>query len=139
MAGDLDRLEDAVVVIALDGRQRADHLGVAGAEAEPPAGHVVALAHGRRLDADLLGSRHAQEARRLVAVEADVAVGEIVDDHEAEPLGQGDHVHEEIALDHRRRRVVREVEDEHLRPRVQMLGDVWRRWTGSGRAGCSRG
>src|SRR5262249_45555712 len=43
-AGDLDRLEDAVIVVALDGRQGADHLRVAGAEAQPPTGHVVALA-----------------------------------------------------------------------------------------------
>ena len=121
-AGNLNRLEDAVVVIALDRRQGAHHLGVAGTEAEPPAGHVEALAHRGRFDADLLGAGHAQEARGLVAVEADVAVGEVVDDHEAELAGQGHHVDEEVALDDRGRGVVRKIQDQHLRPWVKVLG-----------------
>ena len=67
--GDLDRLEQAVVVIALDDAQGPHHLRVAAAEADPPAGHVVALAHRGELDAHLLRPRRGQEARRLIAVE----------------------------------------------------------------------
>ena len=49
--GDLDGPEHAVIVIALDRRQGADHLGVARGKTDPPAGHVVALAHRGEFDA----------------------------------------------------------------------------------------
>ena len=64
-----------------------------------------------------------QEARRLVAVEADVAVGEVVDHDEAVLLGQVDDLLEERLLDDRGRRVVRVVEDQDLGPGVQALAD----------------
>src|SRR5581483_6115079 len=41
--GDLERLEDAVVEVALDAGERGDDLAVADREADPPARHVVAL------------------------------------------------------------------------------------------------
>ena len=65
---------------------------------------------------DVLGARDRQEARGLVAVEADVAVGEVVDDEEAVLLGQRDDLLEERRLDDRGRRVVRVVEDQDLGP-----------------------
>ena len=87
---DLHGLEDPVVVIALDRLERRQHVAVAGGEADPPAGHVVALGHRREFAADLLGPLDRQEARRLIAVEADVAVGKVVDHEEAILLRQGD-------------------------------------------------
>src|SRR5439155_1338378 len=75
-AGDLDRLEGAVVQIGLDARQRMDHPGVAAHEGEPPAGHVVRLRRREDLDADLLRPRNLEERRWLVAVEREVGVRE---------------------------------------------------------------
>src|SRR5262249_7000758 len=122
-AGNLDWLEDAVVVVTLDRGQGPHHFGIPRTEAEPPAGHVVPLAHRRRLDADLLGPRGTEEAGRPVAVETNVAISEVVQDHEAEFPCQGYHINEEVALDDRRARVMRVIEDEDLWPGVQMLSD----------------
>ena len=121
--GDLHRLEDPVVVIALDRLERGQHVAVASREADPPAGHVVALGHRRELAADALGPLHRQEARRLVAVEADVAVGEVVDHEEAVLLRQGDDLLEERLLHHGCRRVVRVVEHQDLGPGIQAFAD----------------
>src|SRR6266571_2621745 len=54
--GDLDRLEDAVIEVALDLLEGSDHLGVAHTEPHPPARHVVALGHGEELHAHVLGA-----------------------------------------------------------------------------------
>ena len=64
-----------------------------------------------------------EEARRLVAVEADVAVGEVVDHEEAVLLGQADDLLEEAGIDDRRRRVVGVVQDQDLGPGEQALAD----------------
>src|SRR3954469_3764812 len=55
-AGDLNRRENAVIVIAFDRRERFYHLRISRAEAHAPAGHVVALAHGGEFDAQVLGA-----------------------------------------------------------------------------------
>ena len=60
-----------------------DHLRIAQAEAHAPARHVVALRHREDLDGDFLGALHLQDAGRLVAVEAEIGVREIVHDHGA--------------------------------------------------------
>ena len=77
---DLDRREGAVVEVALDARERADQVAVADHEADAPAGHVVALRQGEELDRDVLRARHLHDRRRLVAVEDDVGIGEVVHD-----------------------------------------------------------
>src|SRR5207244_12304778 len=46
---DLDRLEDAVVEVALDAREGADDLAVAAREANPPAWRSVALGQRKKL------------------------------------------------------------------------------------------
>src|SRR5580704_10447702 len=43
---DLDRLEDSVVEIAFDARQRSDHFLVPQTKSHPPARHIEALRHG---------------------------------------------------------------------------------------------
>ncbi len=60
--GDLNGLEHAVVVVAFDRGQGFDHLPVAAAEADAPAGHVVALAHRGELDADVGRAGRRQES-----------------------------------------------------------------------------
>src|SRR5579875_3706987 len=96
-AGNLNGLENTVIIIALDGSQGADHLGIAGAEAQTPTGHVIAFAHGDCLDADFLGARHAQKTRRPITIETDITISEIVNDHETETPRQSHNLDEEIA------------------------------------------
>ena len=55
--------------------------GLPEAEADAPARHVVALRHREDLDRHFLRALHLQNAGRLVAIEAEVGIGEIVDDH----------------------------------------------------------
>ena len=113
--GDLHRLEDAVVEVALDARQRRHDLPVADHEADPPARHVVALGEREELDPDVLRARHLEERGRHVAVEAEVGVGEVVH-HQALVLARKrDDATEEVELDHLGGGVVREVDDEGLR------------------------
>ena len=63
--------ERAVVEVRLDARQGVDQRRVAAHEADSPAGHVVGLRQRVGLDGDVLGARHLQDGRRLVAVEGD--------------------------------------------------------------------
>src|SRR5262249_52726972 len=107
-ARDLDGLEGAIVEIRLDARERGDHAGIAAHEAHSPARHVVRLRQREDLDANLLGTRHAEARGRRVAVEGEVGVGEVVDDHHAMVPREVHHLHEEVAVHAHRRRVVRE-------------------------------
>ena len=95
-AGDLDRREDAVIVVALDSGKGADHLGVSGAETDPPAGHVVGLGHRDKLHADVLRAAGLEEGRGGVPVKTGPPVGEIVDYHDAAPPGQIHHSLEKL-------------------------------------------
>ena len=61
-------------------RERGDDLGVADEEAHAPAGHRERLRERVQLDRDVLRARHLQDRRRLVAVEAEVGVREVVHD-----------------------------------------------------------
>ena len=85
---DLDGLEGAVVEVALELGERGDDLGVAEHEGHPPAGHRERLGHRVELDGDLLGPLGLQDRRRLVAVEAEVGVGVVVDDHDLASPGR---------------------------------------------------
>ena len=85
---------------------------IAAAEADAPAGHVVALAHRRELDAHVDRAGRGQKARRLVAVERHVGVGEIADHHEAVPAWPASRPRRKNGCStHGRRRIVRVVED----------------------------
>ena len=112
---DLDRLERAIVEIALELRQGGHDLGVADQEGHPPASHGERLRHGVELNAPVLGSGDLENRRRVVPVEADIGVGVVVDDDQI-PLGrERDDLLEERGIDTDRRRVVRERDDEHPR------------------------
>ena len=111
----LDRREAAVVVVALDARQRVHQLLVADHEADAPAGHVVALRHGEELDRHVARARHLHDRRRLVVVEHDVGVGEVVHHQDVVLPRQRDDFLEELQIDALRGRIRREAEDQHLR------------------------
>lgn len=97
--GDLDGLEVTVIEIALDASEGLDHAGVAENEADAPAGHVVAFGHGEDLDGVLLGAIDLENAGGLAAVETEIGVGEIVNDHGAVLGGEVEQLAEEIELD----------------------------------------
>ena len=122
---DLDRLERAVVEVRLQTRERRDHVGVADEEADPPPGHRERLRQGVQLDAALLGALDLEDRGRLVPVEGEVGVGEVVDDEQTVLAGEGDDPLHEVELDRRRGRVVRKREDHDARPwtgaRVRLL------------------
>ena len=88
--GDLNRLENAVVVVALDGRESPDHLAIAHAEADPPPSHIIRLGEGHEFHADVFGAAGLHEARSLVAVETRPPVGEVVDHINAFAFGEID-------------------------------------------------
>src|SRR5258706_1125595 len=69
---DLDRRERAVVVVALDARERVDEILVAHHETDAPAGHVVALRHREELDRDIAHALDLHDRRRLPPVEGHV-------------------------------------------------------------------
>ena len=94
----LHGLEQAVVVIAFDGFQGTQGFSVTGGKSNPPAGHVVSLGHGGELAAHVLGARDRQEARWRVAVEADIAISEVMNDEELVLPGQPHHFLKEGAL-----------------------------------------
>ena len=106
--GDLDRLERPVVEPALQPGERRADLGVADEEPDAPPGHRERLRERVQLDRDVARARHLQDRRRLVPVEREVGVGEVVhDEHLALARERDDPLHE-VELDGRRGRVVRE-------------------------------
>ena len=114
--GDLDRLERPVVEVRLQLCERGDDLGAADDEADAPAGHREGLRHAVELDRALGGAVGREHGRRLVAVEGDVGVREVVHEHEVvlarevdEPLHVGGRCDDG-------RRVVRERDDDDLGP-----------------------
>ena len=85
-----------------------DDLGVADQEGHAPAGHRERLRHRVQLDRALLGPLGLQDRRRLVAVEAELGVGVVVDEHDLVLAGEVDHPLHEVEVDARGGRVVRE-------------------------------
>ena len=91
-----------------------DEHGVADHESDAPAGHVVALRQREELDGDVFCAGDFKHAGRLVAVEGDVGVGEVVDEMEAVFAGQFDEAGEEGQFDALGGGVGGEVDDERL-------------------------
>ena len=123
---DLDGREGAVVEVALEPRERVDQLLVADHEADAPAGHVVGLREREELDGDIFGAGNLKDAGRLVAVEGDVGVGEVLDEPEAVLAGERDEAREERQLDALCGRVRREVDDERLGARRHARDDLFK-------------
>ncbi len=124
--------------------ERVDEVLVADHEADAPARHVVALRHREELDRDVARAFDLHDRRRLPAVERDVRIREIVHDVDAVLAGERDDLLEERQLDALRRRIRREVDDEHLRlrkahlDRLLELGEEIDVRASSGPGGCRR-
>src|SRR4029079_6577406 len=115
-AGNLQWLENSIVEIALDLRQRSHHFPVPDAETHPPARHVVSLGESIKLHANVLRSRHLEKTRRLVAVKHQVGIREIMNYDDVVFLCKGYDFFEELQIHNRRRWVVRKVNNQNLRP-----------------------
>src|SRR6185437_12977448 len=81
--GHLNRCEGAVIKITFEPGESGDQNRVADHESDAPAGHVVALRQSEELDGDFLGAGDLKDARRPVAIEGNVGVGDVVDEVEA--------------------------------------------------------
>ncbi len=123
--GDLNGLEDPVIVIAFDCAERFDEFFVADAETDSPAGHVVGFAHGGEFDADVLSAGGLHEGWRLVIVEASFAVREVGDDDYVVFFGHLDDRFPEGEIDAHGGGVVWEIEDHHLRFGLEVGDDVF--------------
>ena len=97
--GDLNGREGSVVEVAFEPREGVDQDGVADHESYAPAGHVVGLRQSEELDSYIFGAGDLEDTGRLVSVEAEVGVGEVVDEVEAILAGEGDEAREEGQLD----------------------------------------
>ncbi len=114
-AGQLQRLVEARVDVGLQPPVGLDRVGVAEDRGDPPAGHVVALGEREDLHPDLLGAGRGEEAGRDVAVVGRLRVSVVVDDEDLVLAGKGDDFLEEPVGDDRPGRVVRVVDEHHLR------------------------
>ena len=112
---DLDRLEGAVVEVGLELRERGDDVGPAEREAHAPAGHREGLRQAVELDRAVERAVGGEHRRRHVAVEGDVGVGEVVDEHELALAREVDEPLHQLGRGDRRRRVVRERDDHDAR------------------------
>ena len=111
----LYRREGAVVVIALHTAQRIDQIAVADHVTHAPTGHVVAFRHGEKFHRHLFGARHLKDRRRLVIVKHDVGVRQIMHHVNIVLARNRDQPLEKREIDALRRRVAREIHDQHFR------------------------
>ena len=121
--GDLNRLKNTVVEIAFQLGQRTHHFTVADTKPDSPAGHVIGLGQCVKLDAHILGLRHLQKTRRLVTVERDIRVGQIVNHNHIVLFGKCDDFLKELEIDYRSRGIVREIDDQNTRTRQGLAID----------------
>ena len=116
--GDLDRGKGAVVEVALDARQCANQIAVADHEADAPAGHVVALRERKELDGDIFRAGNLHHGGRAVAIEDEIGIGEVVEEIDLLGAAEGNDALEKCTIDGLGGGIRREVEQQHLRPRM---------------------
>ena len=78
---------------------------IADHEANAPTGHVVALAHREELNCHVFRARHLHDARRFVAVKAQVGVGQVMHDPDTMLFCERNDFFEEWQINARRGRV----------------------------------
>ena len=92
-----------------------DDLRVPRDDPRAPPGHVPPLRGREDLDPDVLRAGGLEEARRAVAVEADLRVRVVVDDGQVVPARELDCALEIARLHDRARRIVRVVQEQEVR------------------------
>jgi hypothetical protein len=108
--------EDPGEDVVLEQLDAADELRTADCEAQPPAGHPVALGHAEQLDADMARTVDGEEAARFTAVVDEIAVGKVVENPCLASLGPLHRVFEETLRHGRGRWVGGEVEVHRVSP-----------------------
>ena len=116
---ELGRAKDAVVEVSLDGGQVRDQVGVADAEADPPARHGIALRDGEELHRHLARPRDLEDAARgECRIERQIRVRQIGDHPQLLPPRQRHYLLVVGQVDSGGGGVVREVHDQpHRGPR----------------------
>ena len=102
-------------MITLDSRECGDQFLVAYHEADAPAGHVVALAHGEKFHGYVACTRDLHDRRGLPAVKANVGIRQIVHHQDSVLLCQRHHSLEKIEFHALRSRIAGKAQDHHLR------------------------
>src|SRR5690348_10440696 len=113
-SGDLYRLEDAVIEVALYASQRRNQFSISQTEADTPARHVIALRHGIDLDCMIGSTLDFENAGRAVAIEPKLGICKVMNDIRAVLTRQLDDLTHEGQVDADRGRVVRERNENDL-------------------------
>ncbi|OQB36846.1 MAG: hypothetical protein BWY06_02654 [Candidatus Latescibacteria bacterium ADurb.Bin168] len=119
----LNRGEDAVVVVALDFRKRANHVGIPHTRSYPPARHVIGFGKGEKLHPHVLRPLRLKERGALVPIERDFGICHIVDDDDIVFLRVVYDFLEKIEAYGSSRRIVREVQRNDARFRPDLARD----------------
>src|SRR5215472_2537036 len=113
-AGNLQRLKNAVIQVALNLGQRANDLSISDTKPHTPSRHVVGLGKGIELDADILSPRDLQKTRCLVSVEYNVGISKVVDDDHLMFYGKCDDLLKKFQVYHLSGRIVRKINDQNF-------------------------
>ena len=118
-AGDLDWLKNPVVQIALDLAQRPHQFRIAQGKAPTRQPGMLKLFDSEKNSMPTSMAPGAlQQAGRLIAVEDEIGVSEVVHNDEPHAAGEVHHLGEKVEINARRRRIVRKVEHQDFRTRL---------------------
>src|ERR1044071_5817193 len=111
---DLDRLKNAIIKVTFDPRQGVDDVPITDRKSDPPTRHVIAFRKREKFDSAFLSARHLEKARRLVAIEGNIGISQIVDNDKLVLLRKFNDALEEVQLHNRRCRIVRKTNNQQF-------------------------
>ena len=117
-------MEHTIIIVPLNRGQPFDHVRVASAKADSPAGHVVTLAHRGKFDPHILRTWRRQKGWWNVSIVRNVCVSKVADDHQAVLLRKLHNVHKKLWLHCYRRRIMWVVDYKELWSRIEMLARI---------------
>ena len=126
-AGILDGKELTRVGVVLHISVRFDEEGVSDDKSAPPTGHIEGLADAVEFQSHVLGSWDGKEAQRL-SLKNQRGVGGIMDNDDLLLFRELDHLLEKLRSSRGSRRIVRIVENQHLRFVQNLPGDGIEAW-----------
>src|SRR3989442_52854 len=103
--------------------QGSDRLAITATKAHAPTRHVVGLGEGIELDADILGLGNLQKARRLISVEHQVGIGEVMNDNHIMFFGKGYDLLKKPEIHHGGCGIMRKIDDQDLGSRKGLAID----------------
>src|SRR4030095_9740276 len=116
--GDLDRLKNPVVKGTLDSPQGMDNIPITHRKPHPPPRHVVTFRQRKKFDSDLFSTWNLKQARRLVTIEGQIRICQVVNHDQLIFLCELDDALEEIQLHYFRGWIMGKTDDKQfgLRP-----------------------